>query len=233
MLKVLDETIDKTAINVIFDKCGIEQVDINSLVIQVKRPIPFNIVYTNTSTPSVGSMLNDNYAVTSRLTSFSLTGDDVFQDGVYEFDYFILYNNSHNISANKGQNEITATDILNDFLYYDSIYIGNRIYTIDKQLSSQDIIVLTEPLEEDAVTYKIPKIIDKGFFVLYRDYNNWLVTKINQITNCVACHGKITNMTQQVTYLLGLVHNIECQDLDGATTIFNYLKQIQADDNCC
>lgn len=233
MFKVQEESIDLKSITVFYDKCGIDLTDLHSLLISIKTPKRFDIVFDNSSEITATTLLNSSYLVNASLSAISLTGKETFDDGIYEFDSYILYNNSHNISANKDQNEVTANNILNDFQTTDLIYIAGEIYTIDKVLSTQDVLVLTEPLKLDAISYKVAKQHEVGFFGLYRHFNNWLVERINQITNCVNCQGKIVNMTKLLTYLLGLVHNIDCQDLEGAKTIFNYLKQVQQDDNCC
>lgn len=233
MLKVIEQSIDRKDIVVEISRCGIIGTGLNSIIYRVKSPKSFDIVFDNNSIPTVGSMIADNYAVTSKISSFLLTGDVEFVDGIYEYDEYHLYNNSHNVIANANQNEITATGILYDFDTTDYIWAGNKVYTIDKVLSTPDVLVLTEPLEVNINSYKVVKLKDTGFFGLYRDFNNWLVEKINKITNCVNCQGKIIEMTKLLTYVLGLVHNIECQDVEGAKTIFNYLNKIQTDDNCC
>jgi len=233
MFKVQEESIDLKSLTVFYDKCGIDLTGLHSLLVSVKTPKRFDIVFNDSTAVTATSLLNSSYLVNASITAISLTGKETFDDGIYEFDSCILYNNTHNISASKDQNEITAPDILNDFQETDLIYVAGEVYTIDKTLSTQNVLVLTEPLRLDAITYKIAKQHEVGFFGLYREFNNWLVEKINKITNCVNCQGKIAAMTKLLTYLLGLVHNIDCQDLDGAKTIFNYLKQVKQDDNCC
>lgn len=250
MLKVIDEAIDKTNATFIFDRPVINTMNLHSLLFKVKTPLSFNIIFDSGSSPTVQSMIDVNYPISSQLSSLFLTGKDEFEDGIYEFDMYILYKNLHNIVASKGTNIITAEpinvptedgepgntivhNILTDFLTTDLIYLGNRLYTIDKDLSTLNRLVLTEPLEEDVVSYKVVQVFESGFFCLYRDFNNWLVDKINKITNCINCTGRLTAIAELTTYILGLVHNIECQDLVGTKTIFNYIKQVQKDDNCC
>ena len=145
----IDEAIDKTKATFIFDRPNVPTMNLHSLLFKVKSK-SFDIVFDDSSSPTVQSMVDNNYPVSADLTSLFLTGKDEFEDDVYEYDMLILYKNLHNIVASKGTTIITADtvnitvdnqqvvvhNILTDFLTTDLIYLGNKVYTIDKDLST-------------------------------------------------------------------------------------------------
>ena len=234
MIKLLEQAKDRSSIQLYYDSCSVDLDDIHSLVMLFDEPDKASITIDATTNPTVLNFLSDEFLIPFRETSLSFIGKNKFKDGVYKFKTYLLYDNLGNIAANKGQNEISLTNILNDFQFSDVIWLGDRPYDIDKELSTQNKLVLTEPLEADANTYKVVKtVIPNQFIVLTRGIEEQMLVKINKLTGCARCKEQARQLSMNVMFLLGLINNVDCQDLEGAETIYNNLVAEYNDDKCC
>ncbi len=234
MIKLLEESRDKKSVKLYYDDCTISTEGIYAVVIDFTKPYVGRLTIDATTNPTVTVFLADEFLVPIDTSAFFLIGKDEWKDGLYEFVTYVLYMNQNNIAAVAGSNEIIATNILNEFEGTDLIWINGKEYTIDRTLSTLSLLVLTEPLDADADSYKvIGKKIPNGFFALTRCIEIQMVNKINALTNCAKCKEEARQLSLDLMYLQGLGNNVDCQDKEGAETIFNNLVAKYNDDKCC
>lgn len=231
MIKLKQQSRDREKIYLLYDDCNANATDAIALHIDFNHPLKFRIVIDSSNDIPLSDFISNNVALTSIKNANEYQNESEWQDGVYKFESYILRTNSVNINVQANVNEIPAIGILNDFDNTDKIYIGERYYIIDKTLSSIDNLVLTEPIVEAALTYKIVTDFKVGFFVIAGEIKQKMLDEINKLSNCPACGGKIDKLSNMLVLFNGLYNNVHCLDLDGAEVIFNNLKAIY--DECC
>lgn len=210
-VQVIDETVSRFKL-----------VDVSTLenqgAVEVILDFPNGAVtLSNSTTPESYNFINPYLNVYLDLENWG--------SGVYEFDYQIRYLGLKNITLSNS-NLIHATGIIHEFRDTNWIFI-DRLYEIDKTLSSDDVLFLKSPVKAFVDDYKIV-FRDVVWFVLIAKARAQIAEKIAQIPLCDTCYDLDKLMKMQM-FLVGLKGAEVCDDLSSAKRIWEVLDKMLND----
>ena len=170
------------------------------------------------STPTLGAFLSPN--------SLSGVSFDAKVDEVLTIGYTLLspLNNS-GLTYTVGDNLVYQTGIYNLFSGTNYIFILDKLYLIDKSMSSADMLFLESPIEDTTSTLYKAYYLEKCVTVIFD-----IPCKLKTLTfafddSCCGCKEEKT-LSKAYNYLEAIKVHEECNDCDKQRTFLSKLKDI-------